>query len=545
MDAGNNVFTTTLDGLDRAKVTAGPAIVTVTAYQTGNPPSGPTYYATNILQQVVTNFYDAAGRAVTNFNALGEETITTMDAIGRTTSTLIFNASGTLVHETYMSYSADHNSVTTTSGSGAPAIVNTTWTDNDGHTVLSIAYPSVNNTEFTLNQFDLGGNLVSQQHDSSASGTVTTWTTASYSFDGLNRMTGKIDRDNALTTYAFDPMGDSDQSHDAGWFAVAGHYNNAGQMLQEQNFGGGNPTRTTTYSYYSSGNAFAGLLNTKTDGRGTSCTYAYDDRLRQASMTYSGSLPEQQLTTTWQYDPRNFVTSITEQFASTNTGPNTTILRSYDPYGHLSSESVNGGSFSYGDSQSWDAAGRRSQLGIGGGTYGFTWRADGSLVSASDSTGSGNYSYDTAGLLTNRSVGNRMTSIASRDGEGRPLSITNTVNMLSQLTESLTWSGDGLLAAHTLARADFTDPHVYTYANSSRRLVQEQLNLNAAPLGRTRWSMTKASRPAPACLRKWDRPTARPMNGAACPTPSRALPPKPTTRSNIRPTAISTASPLF
>ncbi len=486
VDAGNNVFTTTLDGLDRAKVTAGPAIVTVTAYQTGNPPSGPTYYATNILQQVVTNFYDAAGRAVTNFNALGEETITTMDAIGRTTSTLIFNASGTLVHETYMSYSADHNSVTTTSGSGASAIVNTTWTDNDGHTVLSIAYPSVNNTEFTLNQFDLGGNLVSQQHDSSASGTVTTWTTASYSFDGLNRMTGKIDRDNAPTTYAFDPMGDSTNRTMPGGLQWQATYNNAGQMLQEQNFGGGNPTRTTTYSYYASGNTFAGLLNTKTDGRGTSCTYAYDDRLRQASMTYSGSLPEQQLTTTWQYDPRNFVTSITEQFASTNTGPNTTILRSYDPYGHLSSESVNGGSFSYGDSQSWDAAGRRSQLGIAGGTYGFTWRADGSLVSASDSTGSGNYSYDTAGLLTNRSVGNRMTSIASRDGEGRPLSITNTVNMLSQLTESLTWSGDGLLAAHTLVRADFTDPHVYTYASSSRRLVQEQLNLN----GSTTWTNT-------------------------------------------------------
>jgi RHS repeat-associated protein len=108
------------------------------------------------------------------------------------------------------------------------------------------------------------------------------------------------------------------------------------------------------------------------------------------------------------------------------------------------------------------------------------------LTSVSDSTGSGGYGYDTAGLLTNRLVGNRMTSIASRDGEGRPLSITNTVNTLSQLTETLTWSGDGLLATHTLARADFTDPHVYTYASSSRRLVQEQLNLNAG----TTWTNT-------------------------------------------------------
>lgn len=197
-------------------------------------------------------------------------------------------------------------------------------------------------------------------------------------------------------------------------------------------------------------------------------------------MAYSGSLPEQQLTTTWQYEPRGFVTGITEQFASTNTGPSTSIQRSYDPYGQLASESVSAESFGYGVGQSFDAAGRRSQLGIGSGNYGFGWQADGNLISASDSTGSGAYTYNTAGLLTSRTVGNRYTSIGSRDGEGRPLSITNTVNLLTELTESLTWSGDGLLTAHTLARADFTDPHVYTYANLSRRLVQEQVNLNAS-----------------------------------------------------------------
>jgi YD repeat-containing protein len=145
---------------------------------------------------------------VTNINALGEQTVTKMDALGRTTSTLVYSASGSLVREKYFAYSADHNSVTVTDGSGASAVVNTTWTDNDGHTVLSIAYPSANTNEFTLNQFDLAGNLITAQHDSSASGTVTTWTTASQTFDGLNRPTSKSDRDNAITTYAFDPMGD-------------------------------------------------------------------------------------------------------------------------------------------------------------------------------------------------------------------------------------------------------------------------------------------------------------------------------------------------
>ena len=384
------------------------------------------------------------------------------------------------------SYSADHNSVTTTSGSGGSAIVNTTYTDNDGHIVLSIANPSSGSTEYKLNNYDLAGNLVLAKHNSSTSGTITNWTTTSLAYDGLNRLVSKSDRDNALTIYAYDPMNDLTNRTMPGNLQWQATFNNAGQMLQEQNFGGGIATRTNTYSYYSSGNAFAGLLQTKADGRGVSCTYTYDDWLRQATMTYSGSLPEQNLTTTWQYEARGFVTSITEQFASTNTGPNTTILRSYDPYGQLASESVNAGSFSYGTSQSWDATGRRTQLGIGSGNYGFGWQADGNLISASDTTGSGAYAYDTAGILTSRTVGNRYTSINSRDGEGRPLSIATTVNTLSQLTESLTWSGDGLLASHTLARADFTDSHAYAYANSSRRLTQEQLNLNAG----TTWTNT-------------------------------------------------------
>ena len=64
-----------LTGLDRVKVSAGPAIVTVT-YQLGNPPSGPTYYVTNVLQQAVTNYFDAAGQSLTNVNALGEMAVT-------------------------------------------------------------------------------------------------------------------------------------------------------------------------------------------------------------------------------------------------------------------------------------------------------------------------------------------------------------------------------------------------------------------------------------------------------------------------------------
>jgi RHS repeat-associated protein len=500
VDAGNNVFTTAFDGLDRSKVNAGPAIVTVGSYQLGNPPSGTIYYTTNIFQQVVTNFYDAAGRAVTNLDTLGEKTVTKMDALGRTTSTLIYNASGSLAREKYFAYSADHNSVTVTDGSGASAIVSTTYTDNDGRTVLSLAYPVAGVLEYTWNDFDLSGNLDYSEHDASFYGSAYAYTQAIFTHDGLNRTTSKIDRDSALTTYAFDPMGDLTSRSMPGNLQWRATYNNAGQMLQEWNLGGSGGTRTNSYAYFTGGSPFAGLLQTKTDGRGVTCAYSYDDWLRATSMAYTGSLPEQNLTTTLQYEPRGFVTNIAEQFASTNTGPATSVQRAFDPYGQLSSESVNGGSVSYGSSQSWDAAGRRTQLNIGTASYGFGWRADGNLISASDPTGNGGYGFDTAGLLTSRTVGARTTTITSRDGEGRPYTIVTAVSGVTKLTESLAWYGDGLLAAHTLCRSDFTDARSYSYATSSRRLTQEQLNLNASATWTNNFTYDNATASGPGVL---------------------------------------------
>ena len=477
VDAGNNVFTTTFDGLDRAKVTAGPAIVTVSSIQDlmGNI----TGYVTNVLQQVSTNFYAAAGRSLTNVNALGETAITAMDALGRTTSTKIFSAAGGLIREKYFDYSADHNRITVTDGAGAGAISHTTWTDNDGHPVLSIAYPAADILDFNLQAYDLAGNLSHSEHDVSYYGSVSGWSGMNCSYDGLNRLTQKVDRDNAVTTYAYNPLNNLTNRTMPGGLQWQASFNNAGLMLQEWNQSGAAGTRTNTYAYFTGGSPFAGQLQTKTDGRGVSCTFSYDDWLRPTNLAYSGSLAEQSLTTAYQFEPRGLVTGITESFASTNTGLATAIQRTFDPYGQMLSESVNGGTFAYSSSQSWNAAGRRSQLSIGGGIYGFGWRADGALTSASAPAGSGSYGYDTAGLLTSRTVGVRSTSITSRDGMGRPFTIVTAVNGSSKLTETMSWYLDGLLAGHTLDRSDFTDSRSYSYANLSRRLVQEQLNLNA------------------------------------------------------------------
>ncbi len=483
IDEAGNAFATTFDGLDRVKVAAGPAIVTINA-STGISPSGPATYTTNVLQQISTNFFDAAGRAETNVNALGETRITRRDALGRASTNLIYNAAGVLVREHYTAYSADHNSMTVTDGSGTNAIVHTTWTDADGRTVLAIANPSATTTEFTLNQYDLAGNLVAAQHDSSSGGTITTWTTNSFAYDGLNRATGKVDRDGAITTCAFDALGDvTNRTLPGGSVHILATFNNAGQKTADWLVGGTSGTRTNTYTYFPSGSPFAGLLQTSVDGRLTTNTYFYDDRLRLTNQIATGLLPEQNMTISWQYEPRGHVINYSEQFASTNTGPATSVQRTFNPYGELATESVNDGSFVYSAGQTFDSAGRRTMLNIGGANYGFAWRADNALAFASDPTGNGNYSYDTAGILTNRlATGGRNTAIVSRDGEGRPLAVTNTLNTLSELGETMVWSGDGLLSSHTLARPDFTDNHSYSYANMSRRVTQELLNLNGSTI---------------------------------------------------------------
>jgi len=477
-DAGHNVFTTVFDGLNRVKAAIGPPITNVVL--TFSIANADFIYLTNVICQAWTNYYDAAGLATTNVNALGEASVTFSDALGRTTQAEIFSAAGALVRQRSLVYSADHNSVTVIDGSGATAITNTTWTDTEGHTVLSIAYPAANATEFTLNQYDLDGNLIVSQHDSSIGGVNTTWTTNGFAYDGLNRLTGKVDRDGAPTTYAYDPMGDlTNRTMPFGlqWQAT---YSNAGQKLWEQNASTGNATRTTTYTYYASGSPFAGLLATKTDGRGVTCTYSYDNWLHDATNVCTGLLSEENLTTVRQYEPRGYVTNYAEWFASTNTGPATSVQRTFDPYGQVATEAVSDGAFAYNAFQTWDATGRRSQLNVGNASYGYGWQADGSLTNASNPTGSGTYTYDTAGLLTKRQAGNRLTSITARDGEGRPLAITNTLNTVPELGETLSWSGDGLLAAHTLARPDFADNRSYSYANLSRRVTREQLNINAS-----------------------------------------------------------------
>lgn len=60
--------------------------------------------------------------------------------------------------------------------------------------------------------------------------------------------------------------------------------------------------RTNSYSYFATSSAFAGLLQSRVNGRGVSCTYGYDEWLRPTTNLHNGSLAEQNLTTILRFD---------------------------------------------------------------------------------------------------------------------------------------------------------------------------------------------------------------------------------------------------
>jgi RHS repeat-associated protein len=210
-------------------------------------------------------------------------------------------------------------------------------------------------------------------------------------------------------------------------------------------------------------------------------SYLYDNWLRPATNNNSTS-GWRTLNKSWSYDARGLVVgmSLWRDYSVP-----ITLTRGYDAYAQLILEAINLPTVhSSSVAQSWDAAGRRVSLNFGGARYAFNWRADGALAGVSTPQGGASYGYDSAGVLTNRTAGNRTTALTSRDGTGRPLSLTTRVNTAAKLIETLGWTGDGLLSTHTLAREDFTDWRSYAYADWTRRLIEERLNLNAS----ARWT---------------------------------------------------------
>jgi len=467
IDAYGSVWTNLYDGLDRIKIAAGPAATNVANVGFSLPL---TNFVTNVFQKLTTYLYDNSGKVLTVSNALGETTVTTSDAIGRPIQVAIYNSNSvTPVRFTGTFYSPDHNSVTVTNGTGTNAIITTGYTDTAGKPLLNIGYPSAGVTEFSLWQYDAAENCIAQLQCSSNSSGVTVWATNGWTYDGLNRVATETTKDGATTTYTRDAMGNVLNRAMPGSLTWSATYLNDGRIATEQESGGSLTARSMSYAYYGTNSSFVGQLLTVTDGRGTTRTNTYDDFMRLAQVTSTGSTAQQQTSTTYQYDLRNLLTSLSQSFASTNTGPSTAVTRGYDSYGRILTEAtaISGASISV-MNQTWDVGGRRSQLnGVP-----FNHQADGLMIASDGSV----FGYANNGLLVGRTNASRNYAITQRDGKGRVLGTTTTVGISTALTETLAWRNDGRLTNYVASR-DFTDTRNYSYSPLAQRLTQESFNV--------------------------------------------------------------------
>jgi len=473
VDDAGNVFTNSFDGLDRPKVQAGPVIETV------NLQWDLVTYVTNIDQQLRTYIYDNCGKTLLVSNVLGETTVTTRDPLGRPIQVACYNSNNpTPVRVISASYSPDHNSVSVTNGTGSTAVATTTYTDTAGRPVLSLHYPTNGTVEYTWQQYDVNGNRLAQQQRSITGGMVTTWETNGWTYDAMNRVLTETTKDGSVTTYSRDPMGDITGRAMPGGLTWSATYNGAGQILSEQESGGGLTARNYAYQYYPNTNpggasAWYGMPWVISWNAGAiSQTNVYDDLGRLASLaTTSTTQPEKCSLTTCQYDPRGQATNITQAFNNSSTGQATAVVRGLDAYGCVVSEQTVVGTNTVSSiSQGWNGAGRRTGLYLYDGmNYGFIYQADGSMVASDGSV----FTYADNGLLSSRTNASRAYSIDQRDSAGRVLHTTTSVLGQTQLTETLGWRNDGRLNSYTAARADFTDARTFTYSPLANRLTQE------------------------------------------------------------------------
>ena len=408
---------------------------------------------------------------------MGEKTVTTSDPLGRPIRVEVFSAGNTSVHVITTGYSADHNSVTVTNGTGTNAIATTTYTDTQGEPVLNIGYPTNGTIEYSWQQYDADGNRIAQQQLSSSSGVITTWATNAWTYDGLNRVATETSKDGAVTTYSYDALGDVTNRAMPGGLTWSASYLSDGRIASEQEHGGSLTTRTNSYTYFGAGSSFAGLLKTRVDGRGTlTSNISYDAFLRRTDMNTFGSAPEQNFYRHFQYDAVGNAVWMYEaahyiQFSSVQT------VRYYDAYNHVNDEYTEvdrSTDSSYWESfQSWDSAGRRAYLQTGIGMN-FGYRADGLMTQANSST----FSYANNGLPVSRTTGAKTATVNQRDGRGRVLQATTTYNTSPILTENLSYRNDGRLNSYTASR-DFTDSRSYSYSSLANRVTQESFGLSS------------------------------------------------------------------
>jgi RHS repeat-associated protein len=462
--AEGGVFFNAYDGLNRIKVTGGPAA------------SGSS------AQQINYTYYDDAGVSVTNVDSVGSETVVTYDATERPLSSQIYdlNNGGALVDSQTTSYSADSHSVTVTAGSGGDAITKTTFLDSYYNPVLTQAYPNSITTNFTITSYDLDERVASSQDEVER--------ITSFTYDGLGRVKTKQLPDGATVVNSYNGEGGLTGMAMPGGLTWSATYNSANQRVSEQLASGASIERQFTNVFYASG-PLAGLLQSATDlGRSVTTTFAYDGFRRVATSSATGPQPAQALATTYQYDSGGLVTNYTQ---TSGVNPTTSVNRFYDGYNQLTNEQIYiNGVLQSSFAQNWDAAGHRSMLQAPTAQFDYTHRVDGLMSGITTFGNTYGFIYTNNGLLVGRSNPWRTLAVNSRDGQGRLTQQTDIVGSGDPLVETLAWLPDSTLGAYTATRSgteSWNDSRNYQY-NLRGQLTSESLGVNSSVLATNNYS---------------------------------------------------------
>lgn len=445
---GALVTTRTFDGLNRPKTETGPA---------GSGSSA---------QQTTTWTYDASGRVTKVSNGLGQETETVTDILGRPVTVRVKDGAN-VVRQTTYAYSADHNAVTITEGTGGNAVSRTVWTDTLGNAVLTVN----GDGSHRRTGVDAGG-LPLLARDEMGRET-------SFTHDGLGRMISRTLPGGATEALFYDAAGNLTNRVMPGGVSHLMTYDDASRLTSEILCNGGDSTRSFGYAYHGSGDGI-GLLASVSDPRGITVTHSYDGFRRAYQTATSGPDPGHDITTTRQYDWRGLATNIA-QVSDAPGHPATAIARGFDGYGQLTGETVTLGGQAFGSfGQSWDAAGRRTALtpvgfGAGAPAYAFAHRADGAPTSVTAGGRSYTFAYADSGLLESRGGDFSIAAITSRDARGRVTGRTVSTGGTARLTEALAWNPDSTLGSYEASRTGAAIPsetRAYGY-DVRRRLLSE------------------------------------------------------------------------
>ena len=194
----------------------------------------------------------------------------------------------------------------------------------------------------------------------------------------------------------------------------------------------------------------------------------YDALLRPAVVSSTGSLATQNQITTYGFDWLGHLKNVEQHYTNGGgftSGTSTLVQRTYDGYGHITSEKIfiDGTSTAINQfNQTWDAAGNRASLasqltpqGSGAGrstSYGY-W-ADGLLKQETVVGGSSyNFAYGTNGQLTSRTNPWRTQTITGRDLLGRITAENTSVSGSTPLGETQSWTGRATRSNYTAIRS--------------------------------------------------------------------------------------------